>query len=86
VDPRSGVDEVEKRKLLTLPVLEIRPLNIVMKVIYFDRLDSRCLGTNGSKLETEILHCSVQATGTWMCRGACRPFGSLAPEIGAGSN
>jgi hypothetical protein len=26
VDPRAGVDEVEKRKFLTLPGLEFRPL------------------------------------------------------------
>jgi hypothetical protein len=26
VDPRSGLDDVEKRKFLTLPGLEIRPL------------------------------------------------------------
>jgi hypothetical protein len=26
VDPRAGLDEVEKRKFLTLPGLELRPL------------------------------------------------------------
>jgi hypothetical protein len=26
VDPRAGLDDVEKRKLLTLPGLELRPL------------------------------------------------------------
>jgi hypothetical protein len=26
VDPRDGLDDVEKRNFLTLPVLEIRPL------------------------------------------------------------
>jgi hypothetical protein len=26
VDPRAGLDEVKKRKLFTLPVLELRPL------------------------------------------------------------
>jgi hypothetical protein len=28
VDPRAGLDDVEKRKFLTLPVLEIRPLGL----------------------------------------------------------
>jgi hypothetical protein len=27
VDPRAGVDDMEKRKLLTLPGLELRPLS-----------------------------------------------------------
>jgi hypothetical protein len=26
VDPRTGLDDAEKRKFLTLPVLELRPL------------------------------------------------------------
>jgi hypothetical protein len=26
VDPRAGLDDVEKRKFLTLPALELRPL------------------------------------------------------------
>jgi hypothetical protein len=28
VDPRVGLDDVEKRKFLTLPELELRPLRI----------------------------------------------------------
>jgi hypothetical protein len=32
VDPRAGLDDVEKRKFLTLPALELRPLGCAMEV------------------------------------------------------
>jgi hypothetical protein len=31
VDPRTGLDDVEKRKFLTLPGLELRPLDLLAR-------------------------------------------------------
>jgi hypothetical protein len=43
VDPRAGLDDVEKRKFLTLPGLELRPLVRPSRIQSLSRLRSRCL-------------------------------------------
>jgi hypothetical protein len=43
VDPRSGLDDLEKRKFLTLPGLELRPLSRPARSCSLYRLQIMCV-------------------------------------------
>jgi hypothetical protein len=65
--PRAGLDDVEKRKFLTLPVLELRPLGRPARSQSLYRLrypDSLLGGLSGSLVVfTLILRLSGQLSG-----------------------
>jgi hypothetical protein len=61
VDPRAGLDDLEKRKFLTLPGLELRPLSCSVRSQSLYRL--RYPGSVNSRSVVGIKKCCRPARG-----------------------
>jgi hypothetical protein len=65
VGPRAGLDEVEKRKFLTLPGLELRPLGLPGRSQFLCRLSYFCSRNLPRTLTNINGSCYSDVQGLW---------------------
>jgi hypothetical protein len=68
VDPRAGLDDMEKLKFLNLPGLELRPFGRGVRKLSLYLLDYQ--GSQYSYLHITRRLCECSVTETWLCKDA----------------